>query len=114
MRFKGSCHCGELRFEVEGSIDAVIDCDCSICRMTGFLHWIVDEEQIALHIRPGEVTTYIWGSGEARHYFCRSCGVAPLRRPRIAPEKYSVNLRCLEGVQIEQFTAKPYPGRELS
>ncbi|MFC3282652.1 GFA family protein [Litchfieldella rifensis] len=113
MLFKGSCHCGDLRIEVEGEIGEVIDCDCSICRMTGYLHWIVDKEQVKFHAQSDSLATYIWGSGEARHYFCRTCGVAPLRRPRLAPEGYSVNVRCLEGVQIEGLDIKPYNGRDL-
>jgi len=36
---QGNCHCGAVQFEVEAP-DAieVEDCNCSICRMTGFLH----------------------------------------------------------------------------
>lgn len=114
MHFKGSCHCGAIRLDVEGDLVEVMECDCSICRMAGFLHWIVDEAQVEVRARPDSLMTYRWGSGEARHYFCRFCGVAPLRRPRLAPECYSVNVRCLEGVQIESLLITPYPGRDLS
>lgn len=113
MLYKGSCHCGDLRIEVEGQIGEVIDCDCSICRMTGFLHWIVDAAQVAIHT-PNSLAIYRWGSCEARHYFCRSCGVAPLRRPRLAPQGYSVNVRCLEDVEIEHLLVKAYNGRALN
>lgn len=28
MLYKGSCHCGDIRVEVEGDLNEVIDCDC--------------------------------------------------------------------------------------
>nr|WP_286010057.1 GFA family protein [Larsenimonas salina] len=90
-----------------------MECDCSICRMAGFLHWIVDERQVAIHARLDSLATYRWGSGEARHYFCRFCGIAPLRRPRQAPERYCVNVRCFEDARTETLIITPYPGRNL-
>ena len=39
---QGSCHCGRVRFEVDAPRELqVLDCNCSICRMSGFLHLIV-------------------------------------------------------------------------
>lgn len=40
--YRGGCHCGRIRFEVDGVLDAVTNCNCSICRMTGYLHWDVE------------------------------------------------------------------------
>ena len=35
---RGGCHCRRVRFEVEAPADLeALDCNCSICRMTGFL-----------------------------------------------------------------------------
>lgn len=96
--FSGSCHCGKICFTVEGVLRQVMDCNCSICRKTGFLHWIVPEESVQL--TSGEPTTYVWGTGTARHLFCPLCGVAPLRRPRLDPMSWSVNVRCLDGVDL--------------
>ena len=39
---KGGCHCGDVVFEVAAPARLrVQECNCSICRMTGFLHLIV-------------------------------------------------------------------------
>jgi hypothetical protein len=32
MKYQGSCHCGNVAFEVEGEIGGVISCNGSICR----------------------------------------------------------------------------------
>ena len=38
--YKGSCHCGEITFEVrrEKPIEVLIDCNCSICSKKGLVH----------------------------------------------------------------------------
>ena len=46
--YTGGCHCGRVRFEVSGQIERVLDCNCSICRKKGFLHWIVEPERFHL------------------------------------------------------------------
>ena len=39
---RGGCHCGRVRFEARcAPHPLVLECDCSICRMSGFLHLIV-------------------------------------------------------------------------
>jgi hypothetical protein len=35
MRYVGSCHCGDNRFEVEGKFGAAIECNCSHCSRKG-------------------------------------------------------------------------------
>ena len=39
--YRGSCHCGKVRFEVDAEIDHVRSCDCSICRRRGALNYRV-------------------------------------------------------------------------
>src|SRR5689334_13026782 len=46
---RGGCHCGAVAFEVDAPADIVaLDCNCSICRMTGFLHLIVPRSRFRL------------------------------------------------------------------
>ena len=37
-RYDGSCHCGKVTFEVTGTYDEVLICDCSICVKKGIIH----------------------------------------------------------------------------
>ena len=39
--YQGSCHCGQIRFEVQGELTGVVDCNCSICQRKGTLMWFV-------------------------------------------------------------------------
>jgi hypothetical protein len=38
------------------------------------------------------LSSYIWGTGKARHFFCPVCGVAPLRVPRRKTEAGNDNV----------------------
>ena len=49
MIYRGGCHCGAVRFEVEASERPLVqDCNCSLCAMTGFLHLIVPKSKFRL------------------------------------------------------------------
>ena len=51
------------------------------------------------------------GTGRARHYFCPVCGVAVLRNPRGDPSKFSVNARCIDGVDLSALEREHIDGR---
>ncbi len=39
----GSCHCGRVRLEVLAPADLdLLECNCSMCARSGYLHLIVD------------------------------------------------------------------------
>jgi hypothetical protein len=93
----GGCHCRRVRFEVDAPavVDA-LDCNCSICRMTGFLHLIVPASRFRLVSGEDALADYRFNTGAARHLFCRHCGVKSFYVPRSHPDGYSVNVRCLD------------------
>ncbi len=35
MQYRGSCHCGNVAFEVEGELSGAMACNCSICSCKG-------------------------------------------------------------------------------
>lgn len=105
----GGCHCGAVRFEVDAPsrIDA-LECNCSICRMTGFLHLIVPAERFRLLRGADSLREYTFNSGIAKHRFCRVCGIKSFYVPRSHPDGIDVNVHCLdratlESVAITQF-----------
>jgi hypothetical protein len=106
---RGGCHCGRIAFEVDAParIDA-IECNCSICRMTGFLHLIVPASGFRLLRGADELTEYTFNTGVARHTFCRVCGVKPFYVPRSNPDGFDINVHCLDrstiaGIDITFF-----------
>jgi len=103
----GGCHCGAVAFEVEAPARIVAsDCNCSICRMSGFLHLIVPRSRFRLLQGADRLTEYKFNTGTARHLFCSRCGVKSFYVPRSNPDGYSVNVHCLNPATIEQVEAQ--------
>lgn len=111
-RHCGGCHCGRVRFEAIGPRAlTVLDCNCSICRMTGFLHWIVAPGQFRLLSGADDLASYRFGSGVARHPFCRHCGIKAFYIPRSHPDCIDINVRCLDDDPERELTITAFDGR---
>jgi hypothetical protein len=110
--WRGGCHCGMVRFEVEAAspID-VLECNCSMCIRTGFLHLIVPAARFRLLSGEEGLRTYAFNTGLARHLFCGTCGIKSFYVPRSNPDGYSVNVRCLDGYPDLPMQITPFDGR---
>jgi hypothetical protein len=111
MIYKGSCHCGAVQFEVEA--DATVtsqDCNCSICSKSGYLHLIVPKSKFKLLQGDDNISTYTFDTGEAKHKFCKTCGIKSFYIPRSNPDGYDINVRCLDPqpkeLIVDQFDGK--------
>lgn len=108
----GGCHCGAVRFTVRARTPVeLIDCNCSMCAKTGFLHLIAQPEDFTLLSDPAALTEYRFGTRTARHLFCRTCGIKSFYVPRSHPDGYSVNWRALEGTEGIPLQIVPFDGR---
>mgnify|MGYP000291140920 CR=1 FL=1 len=97
MLYAGSCHCGSVTFQVEAPETIEADrCNCSICAKSGYLHLIVPLRHFTLLGGESSLTTYTFGSGVAKHTFCKVCGVKPFYTPRSNPDGMDVNVNCLD------------------
>jgi hypothetical protein len=111
--YRGSCHCGEVRFEVDADLDRVRVCDCSMCRRRGALLHRVEPDDLRLLTPLEGLSVYTFHTHTARDYFCPRCGILPFRRPRTAPELWSVNVRCLEDVDLDAIPVERLHGSRL-
>jgi hypothetical protein len=112
MIYRGGCHCGAVRFEVEAPERILVqDCNCSLCAMTGFLHLIVPKSRFRLVKGEENITTYTFNTGIAKHTFCRTCGIKSFYVPRSNPDGIDVNVRCLDEPPAE-MTIEPFDGRD--
>jgi len=107
----GSCHCQRVAFRVQGPVEAVVVCNCSICTLKGFLHFIVPPERFELVRGKDELTTYTFNTGVAKHTFCRHCGTHPFYVPRSHPDHIDVNVRCLTSIDASQLPVRDFDGR---
>jgi hypothetical protein len=115
MKYQGSCHCGQVRIEVEGTIEGATSCNCSICQRKGMLMWFVPRSQLTLLTPEANVATYTFNKHVIRHHFCPNCGIhvygeAPDPKGNLFA---ALNIRCLEGVEPGEVPVKHFDGRAL-
>jgi len=113
MIHKGSCHCGDISFEVEGDLANAMECNCSHCSRKGYLLWFVPREKLRLQTPGADMATDTSNKHVIKHHFCSSCGCAPFgfgTSPSGAATA-AVNVRCLEGIDVAALKRVPYDGR---
>lgn len=115
MSYLGSCHCGAIAFEVDGLIDKVMDCNCSMCQRRGGLLWFVPHASFRLVTDPAKVATYTFNKHTLQHHFCATCGIAPYSEgsDRKGNKMAAINVRCLEGIDLAAFPVVKVDGRCL-
>ena len=69
MNYKGSCHCGGIKFEVEGDLREVIECNCSICSRKGSLLGFVPQEKLKMLTPKERMSTYTFNKHVIKHHF---------------------------------------------
>jgi hypothetical protein len=111
----GSCHCGAVQFTVAGEIDQAIECNCSHCSRKGFLLWFVPRASLTVTAGNGQLATYTFNRHVIEHRFCSVCGCQPFGLGRMpdGTETAAINLRCLEGVDLQAVARVPVNGREF-
>jgi hypothetical protein len=114
MIVRGGCHCGVVRFEakVPEPPVAALDCNCSVCRMTGYMHINVPHEDFELLSGRDVLASYRFGTGAAEHLFCSQCGVKSFYQPRSHPDCWSINANCLDEpveLAVEKFDGRDWP-----
>lgn len=113
MVYTGSCHCGRIRFEVEGKVDSGLACNCSMCSRRGSLLWFVPREKVKLLTPEEDMSTYLFNKHVIRHHFCASCGIHPFGEA-VAPDgkdTAAINLRALENFDLDSVPVHHFDGR---
>lgn len=113
--YKGGCHCGKVTFEFESDMAQVMKCNCSICSMRGLLLTFVPEDQFRLLSGEEILKDYQFYKKVIHHYFCPACGVESfgIGTGPDGATMAAVNVRCVEGVDIDTLTLMPYDGRSM-
>lgn len=108
---KGGCHCGAVAFEMDAPAQLEAKrCNCSICRMTGFVHVFATKDEFRIVSGADNLTDYRFNTGTAQHLFCKTCGVKSFYVPRSHPDGWSVNLNCIDTATIESVDIGDFDG----
>lgn len=112
---KGSCHCGKVSFEVKGDVSEAMECNCSHCSRKGFRLWFVPKQNLKLDSSLEDMTLYLFNKHQIKHYFCPVCGVQPfgIGSDGKGNEMAAINVRCLEGVDMDSLKINKFDGKSM-
>ncbi len=115
MRYRGSCHCGNVAYDVDTEIPEAYSCNCSICSRRGTLLWFVPRDQFTLLRGESDLTNYTFNKHVIQHKFCSQCGIQSfaLGKDPKGNEMAAINLRCLENFEFEKLPVKYFDGKSL-
>ncbi|MEZ4600520.1 MAG: GFA family protein [Syntrophotaleaceae bacterium] len=109
--YKGSCHCGNVRFEADIDLDkGTFKCNCSICTKTRNWLSMAKPEDFRLLEGEGDLADYQFGAKNIHHLFCRNCGVHPFGWgiiPDLGGKVYAVNVTCLDDLDVKELVNAP-------
>lgn len=113
MTHTGSCHCGQVKFEIDGEITSALACNCSICQRKGSLLWFVPRGQLRVTAGEEALATYTFNRHVIKHRFCPTCGIHPFGEgtdPK-GNAMAAINIRCLEDIDLDAVPVQHYDGR---
>ncbi len=108
--FKGQCHCGALSFQFKASKIELIECNCSICKLKGFIHLIVPKDDFTLLTGAESIQNYQFNTKIAVHKFCKVCGIHPFYTPRSHPDCVDINANCINDFLIQNYEITAFDG----
>ncbi len=113
--YSGSCHCGAVAFTAEVDPSTATKCNCSICTKLGAVWAFAPKAKFALKSGEFEQGDYQFNKMKLHHHFCSACGIesyaegtGPDGSPTVA-----INLRCVEGVDVDKLSPRPWDGRSM-
>ncbi|MGI9422700.1 MAG: GFA family protein [Hyphomicrobiaceae bacterium] len=112
--YHGSCHCGDITYEIDADLSRLTRCTCSMCTKKGALLVRVKPENLRVTGGQSLVRLYQFNKMIAKHFFCPTCGVHPFGHPRTAPELSIVNVNTLDDFDIhsDPYEITIFDGRD--
>jgi hypothetical protein len=114
--YTGGCQCGKVRYEVQMDIGEVIACNCSRCGRLGTLLAFAPASEFKLLSGEADLTEFEFNRRVIHHKFCSTCGVQSFalgRNPKTGAELAAINVRCVDGIDVDALQVKRVDGRSI-
>jgi len=114
--YSGGCQCGKVRYEVQMDIGEVVACNCSRCGRLGSLLAFAPLSQFKLLSGDTDLTKFEFNRHTIQHQFCATCGIQSFALgtvPKTGDKMAAINVRCVDGVDVDALKVKKVNGRSL-
>ncbi|KAF2153444.1 hypothetical protein K461DRAFT_321097 [Myriangium duriaei CBS 260.36] len=121
--YDGHCHCHAVHFRAafphpihasssspEAELQEVFRCNCSICERNGYLLIYPREEDLEVTAGKDKLKEYRCHSKTRPHLFCSECGSSVMIEQK-PWKQFAVNLRMLDGVELEKLKFTELDGK---
>lgn len=114
MEYKGSCHCGQVKFIVVGELLEALSCNCSIYQKKGALFGFLPSNQVTVSFESSDLlANYTFNKHVINHHFCKICGIHPYAQGTDAKDNtiFAINVRCIDDMDLEKIKINYFDGR---
>ncbi|PCI85840.1 MAG: aldehyde-activating protein [Hyphomicrobiales bacterium] len=112
--YKASCHCDAVKYQVEGTLENLIECNCSICSTRAHILWFVPLSAINFEGGKDHLTSYKFGNKHLNHRSCQTCSTAMFSHGEYeGSEKAGINIRTFADIDLTTLDITQYDGKAL-
>lgn len=109
----GSCHCGDVRFELRSTPEWLTACNCSLCRRIGGLWALCDAKDVTIQCGPDALNAYAQGDKTLAMQSCRRCGCTThYTATDPTSTRMKVNLAMADPAAIAHFRVRHFDGAD--
>ena len=113
MKYKGSCHCNAIEFQINTNLEKIVQCNCSICIRRNAKMILITKDNFKLLKGESSLTLYKFNTNAAKHYFCKICGIYTHHNRRSDPNGMGINLGCIEELESSNYEVIQFDGKKL-
>ncbi|PGH27424.1 hypothetical protein AJ80_00902 [Polytolypa hystricis UAMH7299] len=121
VTYNGSCHCKAVSFtfKIAPSIYEQDVMECSICVRNGYLLVYPNKGDIAFQGDSKKaLKTYQFNTCSVDHFFCGTCGtsigIKPVGEHPVLKDRFALNIRVIEDIDLEKVKTKKADGKNLA
>ena len=106
MLYYLKCHCGAVELEVETDLQAIKQCNCSICIRKNAKMCMVSKDSVQIIKGKDNLSSYKFNTNIAEHFFWKNCGIYNHHNSRSSPNGAAINIGCIDAIYPFDYEAE--------